>query len=366
MHLRSESGYTIVELMIAATLTLVIMGVAFSTFDNALKLNEAVTQLSDASQNLRAGTNLIVRDLLQAGRNLPNGISIPSGDDAEGMYRPSPTGEQYLFEGNTLQAITTGHELGPEISGRPTDLITIIMDDPFLEELEIYPSDADDDKPRLSADGSSLTAGDSIGWLQGDDDGIAPIKKGDLIYFLGFDGTTIQTVTDVDLEAGTISFAPDDPFNFNQPDAEAGSITQILPDDCGAPPPGETEKKCETMQIRRVLMYTYYVEEDSSGVPRLMRALNHFPAQALAGVIEDLTLRYDLVDGVTNPANIEDLPYTLNGELYTARQIRKVNLHVGVRSESVSTQTQDYVRHHLSTIVSLRNLAFVERYDTEG
>ena len=120
------------------------------------------------------------------------------------------------------------------------------------------------------------------------------------------------------------------------------------------------------MQIRRVLMYTYYVQEDTAGVPRLMRALNHFPAQALAGVIEDLTLRYDLVAGVTNPANITDLPYTNNGELYTARQIRKVNLHVGVRSEHVSTKTKDYVRHHLSTIVALRNLAFVERYDTEG
>ena len=363
---RAEDGYTLVELMLASMLTLVVMGVAFSTFDNALALNETVTQLSDSSQNLRAGTNLLVRDLMQAGRNMPNGISIPSGANALAIQRPSPPDEQYLFEGQTLQAITTGHGLGPAISGRDTDMITIVMDDPFLEELELYPADAAESKPRLSQDGSTITAGDAIGWLQGDGNGIAPIKEGDLLYFLGFDGTTIQTVTDVDLESGVITFGENDPFQFNQPDAEAGSITQILPDLCGDPPPGETEPKCETMQIRRVLMYTYFVEADSGGVPRLMRALNHFPAQALAGVIEDLTLRYDLVDGVTNPANIEDLPYTDGNELYTARQIRKVNLHVGVRSENVSSQTKDYVRHHLSTIVSLRNLAFVERYDTEA
>ena len=80
----SESGFTLVELMIAAMLTLVVMSVAFSTFENAAELNEAVMQIADQSQNLRAGTNLLVRDLLQAGRNLPTGgIAIPSGANAE-------------------------------------------------------------------------------------------------------------------------------------------------------------------------------------------------------------------------------------------------------------------------------------------
>jgi hypothetical protein len=39
-----------------------------------------------------------------------------------------------------------------------------------------------------------------------------------------------------------------------------------------------------------------------------------------------------------------------------------VNLHVGVRSELKSARTNDYLRNHLSTVVSLRNLAFVDRY----
>ena len=85
----SERGFTLVELMTASMITLVVMGVAFSTFHNALQLNETVVELSDQSQNMRAGVNLLVRDLLQAGRNIPiGGIAIPSGAGAEPIYRP--------------------------------------------------------------------------------------------------------------------------------------------------------------------------------------------------------------------------------------------------------------------------------------
>jgi len=94
----------------------------------------------------------------------------------------------------------------------------------------------------------------------------------------------------------------------------------------------------------------------------LTRVLNHYSPQALAGVIEDLDITYDLVDGVNNPTNVSSLPYTLNGLTYTATQVRKVNLHIGVRSDTLSNQTHDYVRNHTSTAVSVRDLAFVSRY----
>jgi len=47
---------------------------------------------------------------------------------------------------------------------------------------------------------------------------------------------------------------------------------------------------------------------------------------------------------------------------YTANQIRKVNVHVGVRSEVMSKPTQDYVRNHIRTAVDVRSLASVDRY----
>jgi len=39
-----------------------------------------------------------------------------------------------------------------------------------------------------------------------------------------------------------------------------------------------------------------------------------------------------------------------------------VSVHIGVRSETMALKPRDYLRTHLSTVVSLRQLAYVDRY----
>jgi type II secretory pathway pseudopilin PulG len=345
----SESGFTLVELLVASMITLTVIGLALTTFSNAMSINEATSQVADSNQNLRAGTNLLVRDLLQAGRNIPTGgIAIPSGPSATPVHRPSPPFTSYVFLASLTQlgAITTGEGLGPTIEGKATDMVTIMMEDGVLGTLTVYPAGTPGPVAELSADGGTLDVGSNTSWLDGNpDEGIPAIQKGDLIMFQTPSGAVMQTVTKI--QAPNIYFELGDPFNLNQPNATAGSITQVVG---------------TQLSVSRVFMYTYYVHKDSSETPRLMRAVNMWNPQALAGVIEDLTLSYDLVDGVYNPTNVKTLPFTANGTTYGANQIRKANLHVGVRSEEKSTTTRDYVRNHLSTIVDLRNLAYVDRY----
>jgi prepilin-type N-terminal cleavage/methylation domain-containing protein len=365
-----ESGFTLVELMIASVITTVIMGVAFSTFKDALALNESVVNLADASQNLRAGTNLLVRDLLQAGRGIDTGgIPIPSGPTANAVLRPMPPGTTRAFDndtaGTTLSGITTGEALGPTISGRKTDLVTILLQDPFHSELKVYAPNSPTSLARLEATGASLDTG-TTGWEDGlPVDGIPAIAAGDLIYFSGVSsGSAMQTVTRVD--GTTIHFEATDPFRLNQRGATIpGSITQIIPAAAAMPTCAVVANCNEIVTVKRLFMYTYYVHADAAGVPRLMRAVNHAPPQALAGVIEDLEVSYDLVDGTNNPTNVKQLPFTTSGLTYLANQIRKVNVHVGVRSEARSARTNDYLRNHVSTVVSLRNMAYVDRYDSQ-
>jgi len=346
----ANHGFSLVEFLIASVITLTIMGVAFSTFQDTLLLNQTTVQVADSNQNLRAGTNILVRDLMQTGRNLPlGGISIPSGTGSTAINRPGPPGQTLTFNNvtaTTLPSITTGTNLGPNVDGRLTDLITLLTDDPFMDDLTLNPSTTSGNVPKLSSTGASFGVGTSTAWLAGNaNDGIAPIAPGDLLYFSNAIGSAIQTVTRV--TGPTVYFDAGDAFNFNQRNAQAGSITQIL--------------GVQTT-VRRVLMLTYYVYRDSPGLPRLVRALNFGAPQALAGIIEDLEFTYDLVDGVYNPANIESLPYTANAVTYSANQIRKVNVHIGVRAEEKSKSTNDYPRNHLSTTVSIRNLAYVDRY----
>lgn len=141
-----------------------------------------------------------------------------------------------------------------------------------------------------------------------------------------------------------MSFGSGDPFNFNQRNAANGSISDLLGNN---------------MSVQRILMI---VQETTPGEPRLMRALNMFPPQALAGVVEDLQFTYDLVDGTTNPANVDDVPFTIGTDIFTSSQFRKVNLKVGVRSEEKSRSTGDYMRHYVTTVASLRNVAYVAEY----
>jgi hypothetical protein len=353
MHtLRSNRGFALSEFLVASVITMAVIGIAIKTFDDALKINDATLKLTDAGQNMRSGVNLLVRDLLQAGRDIPTGgVPIPTGAGSSLVQRPSPPGFSYAFDNTTLTtlgAVTTGNTLGSIISGRQTDMITLLMGDPFLPELPAaHPSTYSGPEPKLSSTGSSMTKGSTFNWWFAGDptDGIAAIKAGDLLLFKNSNGSCLQTVTSVD--AASVTFAPADSFNFNQPGAANGSIGDLLGTD---------------MSVRRVLMVSYYVHEAVAGEPRLMRVVNNSTPQALAGVVEDLQFTYDLVDGGTNPVNILDVPYTASGNTFTSSQIRKVNLKVGVRSEEKSRSTKDYMRHYVTTVTSLRNLAYTPEY----
>ncbi|HWW86982.1 MAG TPA: prepilin-type N-terminal cleavage/methylation domain-containing protein, partial [Vicinamibacterales bacterium] len=75
-----ERGFTLTELLVSTTIVLLVLGTAMTTYKNALSVNQAVTQTADANQNLREGTNLLIRDLMQTARGIPTGgIPIPSG-----------------------------------------------------------------------------------------------------------------------------------------------------------------------------------------------------------------------------------------------------------------------------------------------
>jgi hypothetical protein len=175
------------------------------------------------------------------------------------------------------------------------------------------------------------------------------IQPGDLIMFSNSMGNTLQTVTQVNGQ--TVSFAGNDPFNLNLRTDPQGTIRQIQsPPNSGNYPP---------TTATRVWMITYYLDDVTDlQHSRLVRQVNFNPPQPVAEVVENLQLSYNFIDGVTNPTNQETVPAGLS-----ANQTRMVNVFLAARSDIPDSQTRQFIRSNLSTQVSLRSMAFVDRYN---
>jgi len=334
--MKREQGFSLVEVLIAAAISIVLLAGAMGSFNDALGLNEKANLMTDLEQNLRAGMNLLVRDFITAGWGIPTGgIPIPSGDGTTPVTRPGPPGTTYTFSpALTIAAVNPGAALGPEGIGRATDLVNILYADNLLP-LNQAPLTS------IAANGSSavVSAGTPITGITN------PIRPGDLIAFSNALGNTMQYVTRVTDQ--TIYFEAGDPMHLNQPSAPQGSIMQLQSG--GTFPP---------TTATRVWLVTFYLDTTTDPeMPRLIRRINDRDGEVVALVLEDLQLSYDLVDGVTNPTNIKS-PTETN----SPNQIRKASILLSGRSSALIRNTREYLRRSLTTQVSLRSLSFIDRY----
>ncbi|HWN86506.1 MAG TPA: hypothetical protein VNN99_15185, partial [Vicinamibacterales bacterium] len=63
----SDAGYSLAEFLISMGIMTVVMGATMGGLADIVKGNDAVLQMTGMNTSLRAGMDLIVRDLLQVG-----------------------------------------------------------------------------------------------------------------------------------------------------------------------------------------------------------------------------------------------------------------------------------------------------------
>jgi type II secretory pathway pseudopilin PulG len=367
--MKKNSGFTMIELIVAMGITMVALAAAFLMFRDSTKANTNVTQTSDMSDNMRAGLNLIVQDLIQTGTGIPTGgISIPNTQNAAGCNTGAPVNRppavlSLTFQGPNsakagcnviMPAIEPGPDLGPTVtspdgtSGPKTDIITMLYADNTLSM---------DQKPingtacpggSIAADGSTITF--DVNCVKIGGAGI-PVNAGDLlmIYNANNSNGVLQTVTSV--SGQTLNFAAGDAFNLNgrTTTATAGTIKQLQ--NAGGTYPATS--------CTRIWMITYYLDTTTTPrYPRLMRAVNFNAPQPVAETFENLQFAYNFVDGTTPaPVNQSVVPAGDN-----ENQIRSVNVYVGARSTTTTAGTGNYVRSNLATQVALRSMAYFNTY----
>lgn len=370
---RPERGFTLVELLVSVAITTVILGTTIAAMLNVVRANETATLVTAMNNNLRIAMDLVNRDLLQVGQGLPatHVIEIPSGGGAGAIRRPGPPGVNLTWPLGTteIQAVTPGPGLGPVVNNVATDVITTLaVDSAFCRA-----NNGSTAVPITRITNDSVTIANEVNITNGGPDDVLP---GDLIMVQKLGQTTLVQVTGV---AGQqLTFGAGDSLNLNQnPAGGNGSMQSVMdwaPANTGPTTPAAA---ITATTVSRVFMITYYIDATTDPLrPRLIRrmnsgdplAYNNNLGTAVAFDVENFTISYDLADGVNNPANVRfqgaDLgtPGTCDPGPCSPNNIRKINVVLAGRSRRAMRDTADFFRNALTSQVSLRSLAFVDRY----
>jgi hypothetical protein len=394
-------------------ITLVIMGATMTALGGAWKANESAVLVTGLNSGLRTAMDIVVRDLLQTGQGLPTGrfVTIPSGAGATAIRLPGPPGmtpATFTLPTTTTQlnAVMPRPGAGPVINGLATDVITVLaadssFDHRALTALTDTTMTVALNRPRQPLaglplvreeirNGANISDGTANAALAVDD-----VDPGDLIMLTRGSVSALVQVTGV---AGqVITFAGGDSLNLNQNAAADGTVREyrdidpvtagIQAETIQAEPTGWMET-----QATRIRMITYYVDATPDPDrptdpirPRLVRRMNNGHATtfnntlgtAVAFDIDSFQVTYDLADGVRNPTNVrlvaDDFLATAASACFAPapadpagcdlERVRKVNVLLAGRARRPMRGSNLLYRNSLLTQVSLRSLAFVDKYE---
>jgi len=389
-NINRETGFTLIELMVAMAVTLLIAAATLGLFSYALNVNATGTQISNINGNLRSALNLVVRDLLQAGQGYPTGgVALPTGSGCQNINRPVYTGTAQFPYGcanpttyPNLPAVMPGNGMGPYVISNPTvtwmpegsnhnsDMITIIYQDNNLVTNANPATNAPNYLVSISS--TALTFSNTV-TITGAGVSV-PAKANDL--FLVYGGGLYRLVEATNAVGQVVSINTGDLLNINQQNKAPG-VTGTIYDLQAATgvPYGTTCNQTLTplpaacaYTAQRVLMISYFLDNSTvvNGqlVPRLMRQVGMNGPVSVAEVIEDFEVSYDYVNGAYPVNNVISTTQaaTACSCTITDNQIRKANVYLAARSDTILTATNQYLRSNMAVQVEFRSLAFVNRY----
>lgn len=362
-------GFSLVELMVAMTLGLIVLGATAQLFKGGMDATVLVTQSSEMQQGVRSTLNLIAKDVSMAGSGLPaGGLSLPYGAGATPSFfavNPTkawlanntyPTGviggsavTNYMF--GIIPGPGNGMELGGpaavNATGIASDAITVVYSDyafPLSQYTATFPAaNPNGDVVNFAPPAIPPAGFPAIQSPTG-------LQIGDLILLNNTTGYAVGEVTGIAPAAAgstNVTFANGDPLNVNQTAAAKGNIKYIIPG--GSP------------VANRIWVVTYFVEVPAAAtgqVPRLMRQVNGQAPSPVADNIINLAVTYDACSGVV-VVGCAAVPNPLLAP-YSPSQITKVNIQVmGQTLVSYGNRSRSTV---LTTSVSTRSLTFKDRY----
>jgi type II secretory pathway pseudopilin PulG len=352
--LAAAAGYSLIELIVAMGIFTVIMGVTLTGLANVIQGNEVVMSVAQINNTARAGMDLMVRDMLQVGSGLPasHAVSIPNGGGSQRVRLPGPPGTNFQTDATdvVLPAIIPRAGAGPVIDGVATDVVTMLMADNAFLDVALS---------AVAASQVTVAAGPDI------ENGPDRVTVGQLMLISKGSFNTLVQVTDVNYNTRVLRFQDNDSLRLNQSGAANGNLPAL---NAQAP-----VNSAASTRISRLRMITYYMDNTDVNHPRLVRRVNNGSASTFDNTLGtavaidsfDLQFTYDISNGVNNPGGVEMTASDLGTggacapDACGETQIRKVNIRLQSRA---TTRNQRFLNNVLESQVSLRAMAFVDRY----
>jgi type II secretory pathway pseudopilin PulG len=380
---KSQTGFSLLELMIAATLGVMLILAMTSLFRAGMATTFTVTQRAETQQNLRAAVELMTKDISMAGGGLPaGGLQLASG--AVTNFACNQTGTCYVpahaypaSSGGTINYMTgilpgfsNGVQSASVITAAPgatNDSITSIYCDynfPLNNFAFTFPVNGY--SATVGAAGT-ITAGMPTNIL-------APggLNVGDLLFFLvstpgqgvasGTQGTSsAQTAAVVAEITGipnntTVNFAAGDPLNFNQngPNSLFNAVSAF----------GANLGAGNSVTVCRLNAVTYFLQVPPAGgtvqTPRLMRQENGLNAVPVADNIINLQFSYDVISATGGLMNANQAnPIAAGNSPALIQKVNLVAMGQGLIANGNRAQSM-----YLASSVSTRNMSFCNSYSS--
>jgi len=340
-----QSGFSMIELMVALTVMLIVVAAVFSLARDSMKVAATTYELTDAQQNMRTAQEFINRDLINAGDGLESisNIRVPlafvtSYVTLNPVTDPSTPGIINLgifTTDNNVPANTAVTGAVPAMTIRAgTDRQTILEIDPAflfnsLSTIGLAPA-------AISPSGNSITipAGDPM----------TAFTVGEFYFLTSSAGAAFCTITSINVSSRKLYFVASDPYGLNQP----GAIGNIWATSGGS---------ALATSLQRMRIIQYYVT--STGL--LMRRVFGVPGIAfresmIAEHVVDVQFTYSLI---TTDAFGNVTPSSTTALTTSAQQlaVRQVEVRVTVETPHV---IQNGLRQSLTmtTSTSVRNMQF--------
>ena len=352
----SESGFSMMELMIAMVIFLIITGSVYGLLQVGRVDRNRSSNRADIMKNARAALHLIGRDALNAGFGFhKSGAIVPDNLISTRLGVPPDTNN----ERDILTSVISGNDLFTnDLQTDPNERTDIISF--AYRDLSFNGSNAIDLERAVSGSAPDITKVRTINVE-------ARNANNFDLFLIESPISQIAVIATRVVNGRNIEFAPNDPLGLNQPFNGIGENRSLLRG-CAE---NETDNCTNYTKatLKRITWVSYRVKQDGTlvrvryGNNAGESAAEQIREQPLAYNVKALQFKYVLSNGTVTDdpvAGVDGIRGTIDDNPGNCNLIRQISISITIQSTELDEQTKLPQEIKLQSTFSARNLGYDE------